>query len=70
MDALLLDVGLPRALAALQAGVSGHVISMWALRGKVRIVGYDHRGHRLYHLGDILNAERTTRHSPNSRRHG
>jgi len=77
VDALLFDTGLPRALAATQAGVNPHVISMWALRGwrdpdgthrRLRVVGQDEHGHRLFHLGDILDAERATRHSPNSRR--
>jgi hypothetical protein len=72
-----LNAGLPRNLAARQAGVTPHAVSMWAQRGwydrhgahhTITIVGTNRHGHRLYRLADILTAERDTRHSANSRR--
>lgn len=71
------DRGLTRAQAAHLAGVEPATVSMWALRGwrtsggverRLTVVGKDSRGGRLYRCGDVLDAERDTRHHPNSRR--
>jgi hypothetical protein len=72
--ALNLDAGLPRALAALAVSVTPGTVSMWAQRGwydadgnhhTLTVVGHDSRG-RLYRYGDLLAAERDTRHSDQS----
>jgi hypothetical protein len=70
------NAGVPRSVAADRLGVSPHTVSMWALRGwrdpdgthrRLSVVGRDRR-QRLYRWGDLLDAERATRRSPNSRR--
>lgn len=62
------EVAAPLAAVAKEVGVSVHVVGMWARRGKIRVIGRDHRGHALYHLGDAIEAEMRTRCSPNSSR--
>jgi len=43
-------------------------IHRWRSLGHIEIAGRDDRGILLYRLGDLLEAERKTRRSPNSRR--
>jgi len=73
------EAGLTRAQAADKLGpdVTPHMISMWVLRGwldpnghrrHITVVGTDERGARLYRLADLLEAEKHTRRSPQSRR--
>lgn len=71
------EAGLTRDQAAQVLGVTPASVSMWALRGwrdrhgtrrQLTVVGRGPRGARLYRLGDLLDAERDTRVSPNSRR--
>ncbi len=71
------EVGLSREQAAMMLGVTPASISMWALRGwrdptgqrrTLTVAGRGPRNERLYRLGDLLEAERDTRHSPNSHR--
>ena len=44
------------------------VINNWYLRGHLKDVAFDDKGTRLYLLDELLEAERNTRHSPNSSR--
>lgn len=70
------DAYITRAQAALLTGVSADAIGKWQARGWRTPDGEQRhlktkRGtgkHYRYRLGDILEAERDTRHSPNSRR--
>lgn len=58
-----LDARLTRKQAAQAIGLPGPTIGMWKTRG---LLDTDENG--LYRWGDVLQAERRTRHSPNSRR--
>ena len=72
-----MEAGLSREQAARMLGVTPATVSMWALRGwrdvhgarrTLAVIGRGRRKERLYRLGDLLEAERDTRQSPNSRR--
>lgn len=43
-------------------------INWWAKAGHMTPAGRNRQGHPAYRLRDVLEAERITRHSPNSRR--
>jgi hypothetical protein len=58
-----LDAKLTAAQAARYVGISRQLFNYWRTSGKVEP---DERG--LYRLGDVLEVERQTRHSPNSHR--
>lgn len=58
-----MDMRLTRKQAAEKLGIPGATIGMWKTRGLL-----DTDEHGLYRWGDVLEAERLTRHSPNSRR--
>ena len=45
-----------------------HRINRWRTLGHLDAAGIDKQGRRLYRFGDLLEAERKTRRSPNSRR--
>lgn len=71
------EAGLTREQAAQVLGVTPATVSMWALRGwrdqqgqkrTLSVIGRGPRNQRLFRLGDLLEAERDTRHNPNSRR--
>lgn len=67
-DELELGAGIPLAEAAKLAGVSIYTVGMWAVRGKVRVVGHDHKGHALYRYGDVMDTAAATAEHPNNRR--
>lgn len=69
------DAGLPRALAARAVSVTPGMVSMWAQRGwydqdgahhTLTVVGHHRTLGRLYRYGDLLAAEKATRHSEQS----
>jgi len=71
------DAGLTRAQAAYLLDVTRATVSMWVLRGwvdrqglrrRIRVVGTDRVGARLYRYADLVQAETDTRRSPQSRR--
>lgn len=61
------DARLPAHLAARLVGVSRQLVNYWRASGLLQPVGRASRGY-VYRLGDVLEAERQTRRSPNSRR--
>jgi DNA-binding transcriptional MerR regulator len=61
------DTKLPAHLAAAMVGVSRQLVNYWRTSGKLKPVDRDGR-RPLYRLGDILQVERSTRHSPQSHR--
>lgn len=62
-----LDAKLPAHLAAAMVGVSRQLINYWRRSGRLEPVAVDGRS-PLYRLGDILDAERDMRRSPQSHR--
>lgn len=62
-----LDAKLPAHLAAAQVGVSRQLVNWWRRSGKLKPAAKASRGY-VYRLGDVLEVERDTRRSPNSRR--
>jgi DNA-binding transcriptional MerR regulator len=61
------DAKLPAHLAARLVGVSRQLINYWRTSGILQPAARASRGY-VYRLADVLEAERTTRRSPNSRR--
>lgn len=61
------DAKLPAHLAAQLVGVSRQLINYWRTAGILRPAARASRGY-VYRLADVLEAERQTRRSPNSRR--
>jgi hypothetical protein len=61
------DAKLPAHLAARLVGVSRQLINYWRTAGLIRPVAVSGRS-PLYRLGDVLEVERTTRRSSQSRR--
>lgn len=65
---LNLDARLSVAEAALYFKLSKPAINMWYVNGHLKDVVQDDKGRRRYLLRELLEAERTTRRSPNSSR--
>lgn len=70
-----LDTLVPAWVAARYASVTRQTFNYWRTVGKVTqfvddegTAAVDERGNPLYRLADVLEAERATRRSPNSRR--
>jgi hypothetical protein len=63
-----LDVLVPAWFACRQLGVTKQTFGHWVRTGKVTPVAPGEDGHPRYRYGDVLEAERQTRRSPNSRR--
>lgn len=63
-----LDARLRAADAARHLKCPRQRVARWVSLGHLNAVGVDEQGHPLYRLGDLLEAERITRRSPNSRR--
>lgn len=65
MTAVLATDGLDSQLTAVEAssifGVTAATIRKWASLGKIKAVGMDRRGRKLYRLGDIALYEKQTR---------
>lgn len=62
-----LDTKLPAHLAAALVGVSRQLVNYWRSAGLLQPVGASGRS-PLYRLGDVLEVERATRRSIQSRR--
>lgn len=63
-----LDAQLRAADAARHLKCPRQRVARWVTLGHLTAIGVDGQGHPLYRLGDLLEAERVTRRSPNSRR--
>ena len=61
------DAKLPAHLAARLVGVSRQLVNYWRTSGKLKPAAHATRGY-VYRIGDVLELERATRRSPNSRR--
>lgn len=68
MPPRMLDSRLTLAQAATYFGLSKPTINMWYVNGHLQDVVLNDKGHRLYLLRELVEAEHNTRRSPNSSR--